>query len=420
MTTVRVTVNGDTVDMTPAQLVALVTLMTPTGISINNRVAYEAGIADQMFRLSNPVGLAWTDSAAAALGIITTVIRQSAPGVLAIGNSPSDALSLGLIKTGGDVVGSDNGAMLVRGSASELVTLNTGGVETQTAADLVPANSELESITVHVDTAIAGATSFTVKPDGGDPLAIIGTATTAITGVAGGSQHVLVPIGKPEAMSATKRGITITANQTASAGKALVTVFYRRIAAPSRCIVMIGDSKTAPPSTWPDALNESLKTTTGQDWRYSNKGVAGSTVALMLASIATTIAAVALPARQVSTILMNLGVNDSVIPENAGERVAWEADYIALIDALIAAFPNARCYLMRPWKATFTEARADGFALGIANVVAARSSVASLGPDERDWLEGGDNGATMTYDGTHYSVAGNTTCKTEWLTTLGY
>lgn len=42
------------------------------------------------------------------------------------------------------------------------------------------------------------------------------------------------------------------------------------------------------------------------------------------------------------------------------------------------------------------------------------------GHDERIWLEGGDNGATMTYDGTHYSAAGQAECVNQWKTILGY
>jgi hypothetical protein len=40
--------------------------------------------------------------------------------------------------------------------------------------------------------------------------------------------------------------------------------------------------------------------------------------------------------------------------------------------------------------------------------------------DERVWLEGGDDGATMTTDGVHYSSAGQTACAAAWQTVLGY
>jgi len=49
----------------------------------------------------------------------------------------------------------------------------------------------------------------------------------------------------------------------------------------------------------------------------------------------------------------------------------------------------------------------------------ARPGVAYLGHDERVWLEGGDDGATMTTDGRHYSAAGQAECAAQWRSVIG-
>lgn len=116
-------------------------------------------------------------------------------------------------------------------------------------------------------------------------------------------------------------------------------------------------------------------------------------------------------------VLMNWGVNEQIagLPAEA----TWETNYYTILDAINAKWPNAKCYLMRPW-AQGQDADADTMAGWIATVVTARSAFANLGPDERVWLKGADNGATNTSDGVHYSAAGQTAAVTAWLSTLGY
>jgi hypothetical protein len=118
----------------------------------------------------------------------------------------------------------------------------------------------------------------------------------------------------------------------------------------------------------------------------------------------------------IGSLLVNLGVNEaSSLPSQA----TWEGNLAYILDAFHTRWPNIKVYVMRPWS------RQDitpfnTMAGWIANVVGARASWASVGPDERVWLEGGDNGVTMTYDGTHYSAAGHTACAAQWKTVLGY
>jgi hypothetical protein len=98
----------------------------------------------------------------------------------------------------------------------------------------------------------------------------------------------------------------------------------------------------------------------------------------------------------------------------------YQAALERVLDALHAKYPQAAVYVARPWRrgATLVEATND-WATRIAAVVAARAW-AHLGHDERVWLEGGDDGATMSSDGVHYSAAGITECANQWKTVLGY
>jgi lysophospholipase L1-like esterase len=122
-----------------------------------------------------------------------------------------------------------------------------------------------------------------------------------------------------------------------------------------------------------------------------------------------------------AVILLNLGVNDLgfTAPGSLPNQTTWQNNYIAIIDALNAQWPSVPIYLMKPWKQGF-DANCDTLAGWIDNVIAARPAAAFAGPDERTWLKSGDNGATRTSDGVHYSAAGHTECAAQWKTTLGY
>ncbi len=90
-----------------------------------------------------------------------------------------------------------------------------------------------------------------------------------------------------------------------------------------------------------------------------------------------------------------------------------------VIDALKAAYIGAKIYLAKPWVRN-EDVNADIQAGWIDTIVANNPGVVFAGHDERIWLKGADNGATMTTDGVHYSVAGNAEVINQWETTLGY
>jgi lysophospholipase L1-like esterase len=182
--------------------------------------------------------------------------------------------------------------------------------------------------------------------------------------------------------------------------------------------MLFGDSKTELGSvtTWPTPLARRGETLTGRIWRDDSVGVGGRTVATTLAAITQMFST--MPAATGATdirVLINLGVND--ITTGLPAEATWEANYLAIIDAIHAKWPTARVYLMRPWVRSF-DTDSDTVAVRVGHLVAARPSFVFVGPDERIWLKGSDNGTTMTVDGTHYSVAGKLEIVNQWAAVL--
>jgi hypothetical protein len=110
-----------------------------------------------------------------------------------------------------------------------------------------------------------------------------------------------------------------------------------------------------------------------------------------------------------------LGVNDTTaLPAEA----TWKANYLYIVDAMNVKWPNAIIYIAKVWGRTET-ADCNTLAGWIDDIVASRAFL-RVGHDERGWLEGGDDGVTMTTDGIHYSVAGNAECAAQWQSVMGY
>ena len=115
--------------------------------------------------------------------------------------------------------------------------------------------------------------------------------------------------------------------------------------------------------------------------------------------------------------LVNLGANDVIaLPSQA----QWESDLGYILDAFRTKWPSIQVYVMRPWRRGFA-AQCDTLAGWIANVVGGgRAAWAHVGPDERVFLENGDDGVTYTTDGTHPNEAGYYLTAVQWKTALGY
>lgn len=182
-----------------------------------------------------------------------------------------------------------------------------------------------------------------------------------------------------------------------------------RIAVPT-WLLCLGDSKTAGDS-WVPLLSHTAQAYAAGGGDALDRGVSGATVATTITNLAVVLAA---PLRTTTpTVLINLGVNDIGVGPSQG---TWTADYLTLIDAVRAIWPSAPIYLARVWMRG-QAAACTTFATWVAAIVSQRANL-FLGMDERIWLEGGDDGVTMTLDGIHYSPAGELAAVTAWTTVL--
>ena len=133
-------------------------------------------------------------------------------------------------------------------------------------------------------------------------------------------------------------------------------------------------------------------------------------------------------------ILCNLGVNDTRYEEGTAHSGAthggpfdfatWITNYEYILDAFHTKWPNAQIYIMRPWCATAdVPTRPADFGTmddtSIPAIIAARSSFCFLGPDERGFLQGSDNGATYTIDGVHPTPGGYQLTASQWKNMMG-
>ncbi len=136
-------------------------------------------------------------------------------------------------KGGYKVIADNNGGYYTNQSATELLTLNTGGVTTNTSGNLAPANSRIKAILVRVTTTITTAISFTVAVTGGNVFSQIGTATTVNLTLTSGTTYVLVPSLYADQFNTTATTLTVTTNANPGAGALRLTVIYEDYSAPT-------------------------------------------------------------------------------------------------------------------------------------------------------------------------------------------
>lgn len=113
--------------------------------------------------------------------------------------------------------------------------------------------------------------------------------------------------------------------------------------------------------------------------------------------------------------LINLGVAEmSALPDSA----TWCDNYLYIVNVIIAKYGDPEIRITYPWKRGAT-ANANTVASRINSIIATDPVHLFAGDDERVWLEGGDDGATMTIDGVHYSAAGHAAKVTAVRAALG-
>lgn len=124
------------------------------------------------------------------------------------------------------------GAVWTRGVASELITLSTAGTTTDSSANLLPANSIIESVVARVTTTITTATDWKLG-DATTPgrfTAANSTLTAGTTDV--GLVHV-DQAGAAGPRQTTAAKVRVTTTGTPGAGVIRVTVFYRQFTPPA-------------------------------------------------------------------------------------------------------------------------------------------------------------------------------------------
>lgn len=180
-----------------------------------------------------------------------------------------------------------------------------------------------------------------------------------------------------------------------------------------------GDSKTDRRGF--QATLEGLLAAAGHPMPVLTVARSGATVASALTASAADFGSdVRRPRGPIKYVLFNLGVND--ISTGLPAEATWEANVVSIITAMQAEWPSVKIVFMLPWYRDGGEGN-NTVATRLGHIVSGRESWVSIGPDERVWLEGGDDGATMTSDGVHYSAAGNAEAAAQWLAkiaALGY
>jgi lysophospholipase L1-like esterase len=192
---------------------------------------------------------------------------------------------------------------------------------------------------------------------------------------------------------------------------------------------VIGDSKSVN-QTWVSPFVNLVSNSTYQ-WSEAALRIAqvGTSVAVRKAAIDADLATrAATPAPEY--ICINLGTNDvngdgsDVLSDGTG--ATWQSNLAYILDALHAKWASAEIYVMRPWKPDYDggvyQAKLDLIGDTLIPAAITGRAWAHLGPDERVFLENGDDGATYIQpepDRIHPNTAGYALTAAQWRTTLG-
>ena len=176
-------------------------------------------------------------------------------------------------------------------------------------------------------------------------------------------------------------------------------------------VVSYGDSKTLA-GTYQPLLQQYLLYVDGPHITNYILAANGRTAATGAAAIDAELAA---SSANPGYILFNLGVTDA---DAWPAEATWKANIGYILDAMHTKWPRALIYMMRVWRRDYSAEcnTLDGW---IDAIIAARD-YCRTGPDERVFLENGDNGVTYTADGIHPNAAGYALTATQWQTAIGY
>lgn len=144
-------------------------------------------------------------------------------------------LSTGSITTNtSEIVNGANGSSWTKGSNMELLTLSTTA-STDTAGNILPANSVIEGVSVYVVTTIPTAATFTV----GD--ANVAARFASIAAVSSGTSGIGITMqgstgannSTPQQTAAAKVRITPSLTPATPTGQVRIVVFYQQFAVPT-------------------------------------------------------------------------------------------------------------------------------------------------------------------------------------------
>ncbi len=174
-------------------------------------------------------------------GLLVNVVETSLKGtdnrLLDLQSGATGGTSVFRVDNSGNLTQSTaNGAQWISGSSSELLTLSTSGLTTDTTANLLPANSIIESVVCRVTTTITTTTNWavgdaTTSARFSSPNATLTSGTTSV-GLNHMQGSVSTDAAGPVQTSAAKVRITCTGSNP-GAGVIRITVFYRQFVAPT-------------------------------------------------------------------------------------------------------------------------------------------------------------------------------------------
>lgn len=183
--------------------------------------------------LSGEKTIGWCDYGPYLYGANTVGLAWGGSGILKITDGSTGFGSLRAASVGAQTA---NGAICNVKSISESITLDTGALFTDSAADLLPANSVIRSVVARITTTITTSTDWAL----GDPTSSARFASANATLTAGtttiGLNHrqgsVATDALGPVQTAAAKLRITLT-GANPGAGVVRVTVFYEEFTAPT-------------------------------------------------------------------------------------------------------------------------------------------------------------------------------------------
>lgn len=119
-------------------------------------------------------------------------------------------------------------------------------------------------------------------------------------------------------------------------------------------------------------------------------------------------------------ILLNLGINNITgVGGAVFDETTNKASIQTIISGCVSRWPTCKVYVTKVWGQGY-DTECDTFAGWVDDLVAANPANARVGLDERIVIKAGDNGATNTIDGIHYSVAGIAAAAAAWKTIIGH